>query len=126
MCREGLQSTLTESGQEKSANLNIVGRHQLVVMSVRVRLTGPASRRAGVPLRGPRIPSSGEGPMKRCARSALRFAAACVIAGAFAVPAFADGTIVRVTLWDKGTNVPMAMKRPWYAERQHGGHQHGH
>jgi uncharacterized cupredoxin-like copper-binding protein len=47
--------------------------------------------------------------MKRCARSALRFAAACVIAGAFAAPAFADGTIVRVTLWDKGTNVPMAM-----------------
>jgi uncharacterized cupredoxin-like copper-binding protein len=40
---------------------------------------------------------------------ALRFATACVVTGAFAVPALADSTVVKVTLWDKGTSAPMAM-----------------
>jgi uncharacterized cupredoxin-like copper-binding protein len=40
---------------------------------------------------------------------ALRFAAASAIAGALAAPALADGTTVKVTLWDKGASAPMAM-----------------
>jgi len=40
---------------------------------------------------------------------ALRFATACAVVGAFAVPAMADGTVVKVTLWDKGASAPMAM-----------------
>jgi uncharacterized cupredoxin-like copper-binding protein len=47
--------------------------------------------------------------MKRSVRSVLQFAAACVICGAFAAPVFADGTIVKVILWDKGSDVPMVM-----------------
>lgn len=47
--------------------------------------------------------------MIRSVHSALRLAAACGIAGAFAVPALADGATVKVTLWDKGTSAPMAM-----------------
>jgi uncharacterized cupredoxin-like copper-binding protein len=47
--------------------------------------------------------------MTRSVHSALRFAAACAIAGALAAPALADGTTVKVTLWDKGTGAPMAM-----------------
>jgi uncharacterized cupredoxin-like copper-binding protein len=52
---------------------------------------------------------SGEGTMNRSVHSALRLAAAFAIGGAFAVPALADGTIVQVALWDKGTSAPMAM-----------------
>jgi uncharacterized cupredoxin-like copper-binding protein len=40
---------------------------------------------------------------------ALRFATVCAVVGAFAAPAMADGTTVKVTLWDKGANAPMAM-----------------
>lgn len=49
--------------------------------------------------------------MNRSVYSAVRFAAACIIAGAFAAPALADdtATIVKVTLWDKGASAPMAM-----------------
>ena len=47
--------------------------------------------------------------MNRSIRSARRFVSACALVGAFATPAMADGTIVKVTLWDKGTSAPMAM-----------------
>ena len=47
--------------------------------------------------------------MIRRMRFALRFAAGCAVVGAFAAPALADGEIVKVTLWDKGTSAPMAM-----------------
>ncbi|HEY1383070.1 MAG TPA: hypothetical protein VGF43_05625 [Dongiaceae bacterium] len=47
--------------------------------------------------------------MIRSVHSGLRFAAACAIAGAFAAPALADGSTVKVTLWDKGTSSQMAM-----------------
>lgn len=41
---------------------------------------------------------------------ALQLAAACTLVSAFAVPAWATGgTIVKVTLWDKGQEAPMAM-----------------
>jgi uncharacterized cupredoxin-like copper-binding protein len=47
--------------------------------------------------------------MIRSVHSALRLAAACAVASAFAAPAFAGGSTVKVTLWDKGTGAPMAM-----------------
>ena len=46
--------------------------------------------------------------MKRSVRSVLQFVTACII-GAIAAPVFADGTVVKVTLWDKGSDAPMAM-----------------
>ena len=47
--------------------------------------------------------------MSRTVRTALRVAAASMIACAVAMPALAEGTKVRVTLWDKGQEAPMAM-----------------
>jgi len=47
--------------------------------------------------------------MNRRFHSALRCAATCVLIGALATPALADGTIVKVTLWDKGPNAEMSM-----------------
>jgi uncharacterized cupredoxin-like copper-binding protein len=47
--------------------------------------------------------------MNRSIRSALRLAAGCAVVGAFATAALADGTTVKVTLWDKGTTAPMSM-----------------
>jgi uncharacterized cupredoxin-like copper-binding protein len=47
--------------------------------------------------------------MNRSIRFALRLAASCAVVSAFAAPALADGTIVKVTLWDKGSSAPMAM-----------------
>jgi uncharacterized cupredoxin-like copper-binding protein len=47
--------------------------------------------------------------MNRSIRFALRLAAGCAVVGAFTTAALADGTTVRVTLWDKGTGAPMAM-----------------
>jgi uncharacterized cupredoxin-like copper-binding protein len=64
-------------------------------------LAGP-ERRSGL-----RNPISGEETMTQRFHRALRFAAACAIVGAFAAPALADGSIVKVKLWDKGSNAPM-------------------
>jgi uncharacterized cupredoxin-like copper-binding protein len=49
--------------------------------------------------------------MIRRVHSAVRLAAVCAIAGAFAAPALADdtATTVKVTLWDKGASAPMTM-----------------
>lgn len=48
--------------------------------------------------------------MKKRINPALRLAAACALLGAAAAPAFAaDGSVVNITLWDKGTSAEMAM-----------------
>ena len=47
--------------------------------------------------------------MNRSVHFAVRLAAACAVTGALAAPALADGTTVKVTLWDKGASAPMAM-----------------
>jgi uncharacterized cupredoxin-like copper-binding protein len=39
---------------------------------------------------------------------ALRIAAACTILGAPVAPAMADGTTIKVTLWDKGPNAQLS------------------
>jgi uncharacterized cupredoxin-like copper-binding protein len=54
-------------------------------------------------------PTFGEEKMIQRFHRASGIAAACAIAGALAAPASAaDGTIVHVTLWDKGPNVEMS------------------
>ena len=48
--------------------------------------------------------------MKQRFHGGLRLAAACALVGALAAPALATGgTIVNVTLWDKGSEAPMSM-----------------
>jgi uncharacterized cupredoxin-like copper-binding protein len=39
----------------------------------------------------------------------LEFVATCAIVGTCATPVLADGSVVNVTLWDKGAETPMAM-----------------
>lgn len=47
--------------------------------------------------------------MRKRVNPALRLAAACALLGVAAAPAFADGSIVNITLWDKGPTAEMAM-----------------
>jgi uncharacterized cupredoxin-like copper-binding protein len=47
--------------------------------------------------------------MNRHLALVLEFAAACAMAGTFATPVLADGSVVNVTLWDKGAATTMAM-----------------